>query len=142
MAPTSFPQPRGVSEEVLSGKPNCYEQDTKGDDASARRGMMYYVATDQVGTPRVVFNAAGVVVKEQQHDSFGRLQSDSAPSFELPVGFAGGLVDDATGLVQFGLRSYDPSAGRWTARDPALFRGRQMNLYTYVGNNPIRLMLS
>ncbi|NLW37702.1 MAG: RHS repeat-associated core domain-containing protein, partial [Peptococcaceae bacterium] len=54
-------------------------------------------------------------------------------------GYAGGIADPDTGLVHFGLRDYDPAAGRWTARDPILFNGQQGNLYVYVNNNPVNL---
>src|SRR5205085_1791525 len=70
-------------------------------------------------------------------DSFGRVLSDSNPAFDLPLGFAGGLVDATTGLVRFGFRDYDPAAGRWVARDPALFHGAEINLYSYAGNDPV-----
>lgn len=33
--------------------------------------------------------------------------------------------------------SYDPSIGRWTAEDPSAFEGGDVNLYRYVGNDPI-----
>ena len=52
----------------------------------------------------------------------------------LPIGFAGGLTDPDTGLARFGMRDYDPAIGRWTARDPILFKGGQENLYMYCGN--------
>jgi RHS repeat-associated protein len=104
-----------------------------------RGGSRYYVATDQVGTPRVVSNAAGQAVKVLEYDTFGALVSDSNPAFELPVGFAGGLEDRTTGLVRFGFRDYDPAAGRWTARDPVFYGGGQSNLYVYVSNNPVSL---
>jgi RHS repeat-associated protein len=78
-------------------------------------------------------------VKVLTYDSFGRVLTDSAPSFSLPIGYAGGLADPDTGLVRFGYRDYDPAAGRWTARDPSLYGGGQENLYAYVGDDPIRL---
>ncbi len=107
--------------------------------ALRRNGSLFYVAADQVGTPKVVADAAGSVVKVLSYDSFGNLISDSNPSFDLPIGFAGGLRDASTGLLRFGFRDYDPAAGRWTARDPILFQGKQANLYVYVANNPISL---
>ena len=107
--------------------------------AMERNGTRYTIATDQTGSPRVVADAAGQVVKTLEYDSFGGILSDSAPGFDLPIGFAGGLNDAVTGLVRFGYRDYDPAAGRWTARDPILFGGQQANLYVYVGNDPINL---
>jgi RHS repeat-associated protein len=52
-------------------------------------------------------------------------------------GFAGGLYDPDTGLVHFGAREYDPLIGRWISKDPILFHGGQVNLYVYVGNDPV-----
>jgi RHS repeat-associated protein len=54
----------------------------------------------------------------------------------LPIGYAGGLTDPATGLAHFGFRDYEPASGRWTAIDPALYGGGQANLYAYAGNDP------
>ena len=105
--------------------------------AMKRGENWYYVGADQVGTPKVVTDAVGNVVKTLAYDSFGRLLGDSNPAFDLPIGYAGGLADPDTKLIRFGYRDYDPEAGRWTARDPLLFQGGQTNLYVYVGNNPV-----
>ena len=105
--------------------------------AFQRGGVWYYVAADQVGTPRVVSDATGNIIKTLEYDSYGVLIADSNPGFDLPIGFAGGISDRVTGLVRFGARDYDPVIGRWTAKDPALFKDRHMNLYVYAQNNPI-----
>jgi RHS repeat-associated protein len=99
----------------------------------------YLVATDQVGTPRVVTDTSGQILKRLEYDSFGVPLSDTNPTFELLIGFAGGLNDPDTGLVRFGLRDYDPESGRWTAIDPILFAGGQLNLYAYCGSDPVGL---
>jgi uncharacterized protein RhaS with RHS repeats len=39
--------------------------------------------------------------------------------------------------VRFGARDYDARVGRWTSEDPIRFRGNQINLYVYAGNDPI-----
>ena len=124
-----------------SGVATVYTYDEGGRMFALRRGdAWYYVASDLLGTPRLVADAGGTVTKSLEYDAFGRLLSDSNPAFDLPVGFAGGLADSVTGLVRFGARDYDPEAGRWTARDPVLFRGHQVNLYAYVGNNPVQMV--
>jgi RHS repeat-associated protein len=105
--------------------------------ALERAGARYYVATDHLGTPRVVADALGSVVKEIDRDSFGRLIADTNPGFHIAIGFAGGLDDTRTDLVRFGMRDYDPLAGRWSARDQTLFAGRALNLFTYAANDPI-----
>ncbi len=107
--------------------------------ALERGGVRYYVGSDQVGTPRVIADASGAVLRAVEYDAFGRIVADSAPGFDLPVGFAGGLWDPASGLVRFGLRDYEPASGRWTGRDPLLFDGPEGNLYLYAGNNPLAL---
>jgi len=105
--------------------------------AMDRAASRYYIAVDQVGSPKVIIDTTGTVTKSFEFDSYGQLLSESNPSFEFPFGFAGGLRDKLTGLVRFGYRDYNPDSGRWTARDPVLYQSGQLNHYVYVGNNPI-----
>jgi RHS repeat-associated protein len=105
----------------------------------SRAGQTYHVVTDEVGSPVEVMDRSGAVVKAVTYDAFGNVRSDSNPAFRLPIGFAGGLQDPATGLVRFGLRDYEPASGRWTARDPIFFAGGQLDLYAYAGNDPVSL---
>ncbi len=99
-------------------------------------GTTYYLAYDQVGSLRAVADSTGNIVKRIDYDSFGNIISDTNPTFSVPFGFAGGLHDRDTGLVRFGLRDYDTSIGRWTAKDPIDFKVRDINLFGYVGNQP------
>ena len=100
-------------------------------------GSTYYLLTDHLGSPRVVTDSAGQVVKAVEYDAYGNVISDSNPTLNLPFGFAGGLKDSDTGLIRFGFRDYDPQTGRWTARDPIGFAGGDANLYGYVLSNPL-----
>jgi RHS repeat-associated protein len=103
-------------------------------------GATYRVITDRVGSVRLVIHAGdGSVAQRLDYDSFGRVVLDSNPGFQ-PFGFAGGLYDSDTGLVRFGARDYDPSIGRWTAKDPILFAGNQTNLYVYAYNDPVNFV--
>ena len=99
--------------------------------ALERGGERYYVGTDAVGSPRIVVKASdGSVVRTVTYDSFG-VEKEITGSFELPIGYAGGLRDSVTGLVRFGLRDYDPAAGRFTASDPIVLprqRGEPLHL--------------
>lgn len=94
--------------------------------------------SDHLGSPRLVVNASGTIVETIDYDEFGSVTSDSAPG-TIPFGFAGGLYDPDTKLVRFGARDYDPSMGRWTAKDPLRFKGGQLNLYVYASNDPVNL---
>ena len=64
---------------------------------------VYYLAYDQVGSLRAVFDNAGSEIKRVDYDSFGNVLSDSNPTLAVPFGFAGGLHDRNTGLVRFGV---------------------------------------
>ncbi len=129
---TAIKDDAGTLSEYYYDQFNCLVAIKKG-------GTIYYVATDQQGTPKVVSDVAGNIIKTMEYDGYGRIIDDSNPGFNLPIGYGGGISDSDTGLVNFGMRDYDPAAGRWTARDPIFFDGHQGNLYVYVGNNPVNL---
>ena len=64
---------------------------------------------------------------------------DTLPNLTLPVGFGGGLEDPDTGLVHFGYRDYDPSVGRFTAKDPLGDTGGDHDLYDYCLDDPVSM---
>src|SRR5262249_49860682 len=100
-----------------------YVDGTGAPDYMIKGGHTYAFLKDARGSVRlVVGSATGSVVQRIDYDDFGQVTSNSNPGFQ-PFGFAGGLYDDATQLVHFGLRDYDPSVGRWTAPDPVTFSG-------------------
>jgi RHS repeat-associated protein len=102
-------------------------------------GVTFRIITDQVGSVRLVVNTAtGAIAQRMDFDTFGNVLQDTNPGFQ-PFGFAGGLYDPDTRLVRFGRRDYEPSTGRWTAKDPVGFAGGSTNLYSYVRNRPIDL---
>ena len=70
----------------------------------------------------------------------GSIISDTNPAIHIPFGFADGLHDRDTGLIRFGARDYDPTLGRWTAKDPIDFAGGDANLYGYVQNDPVNFI--
>jgi RHS repeat-associated protein len=123
-----------------SGNLSVYEYDDFGSLFALKRDTaLYYVTTDQLGTPRVVCDVNGQSIKVLDYNSFGQLIADSRPVFDLPIRFAGGLLEADTELVRFGFRDYDSVAGKWTAKDPILFSSGDFNLYGYVVNAPINL---
>jgi len=107
--------------------------------ADTPQGRIFF-AYDQVGSLRAVSDEAGTVLKRLTHDSYGNVISDSNPALDIPLGFAGGLTDPHTGLTLFGARDYDPTLGRWIAKDPIGFAGGDANLYGYCLGDPVNLV--
>ena len=97
----------------------------------------YRILSDERGSPVLVVNATtGAVAQQITYDEFGNVLADTNPAAQ-PFRFAGGLYDTDTKLVRFGARDYDPSIGRWTAKDPTRFDGGDMNLYNYALGDPV-----
>jgi RHS repeat-associated protein len=109
--------------------------------AFERGSARYYVGSDHLGTPKVITDNTGSVKKIWEYDSWGVRTTilDNDATIDLPIGFAGGIPDDATGLVRFGFRDYELGTGRWTAKDPIFFKSGQFNLFLYPGNDPVNL---
>jgi RHS repeat-associated protein len=105
--------------------------------AMTQGGNKYYLVYDQVGSLRAVTDSTGTVIKRVDYDTFGNILADTNAGFPVPFGFAGGLHDRDTELVRFGVRDYDPSVGRWTAKDPIGFAGGDDDLYGYTLDDPV-----
>ena len=119
-----------VSRFVYGTKINVPEYMTKGADT-------YRFVTDHLGSVRLVVNTAtGIIAQRIDYDEFGNVLLDTNPGFQ-PFGFAGGLYDPQTKLVRFGARDYEAETGRWVAKDPIKFKGRQTNLFLYALASPI-----
>ena len=85
---------------------------------------------------QIINTATGATIQQIDYDEYGNVLHDSNPGF-TPFGFAGGLYDPATKLVRFGARDYDAVTGRWTTKDPTLFKGSELDLYCYCSCDPI-----
>ncbi len=100
----------------------------------------YQFLTDHRGSVRLIVKVSdGSVQLRRDYDEFGTITFSSG-SLDQPFGFAGGVYDSETNLVQFGERDYDAETGRWTSKDPILFAGGDTNLYGYVLSDPINFI--
>jgi RHS repeat-associated protein len=114
-----------------------YGTRTNVPDYMIRGGTTYRIVTDHLGSPRLIVDTAtGTAAQSIGYDEFGNMLTDSASGFQS-FGFAGGLYDADTKLVQFGARDYDPETGYWTATDPINFGGGSSNLYSYAFSDPV-----
>lgn len=102
--------------------------------------MIDGVIHEQVGSPRLIVDvASGEVVERIDYDEFGNVLDDSNPGFQ-PFGFAGGLYDRTLNLIRFGARDYDPTLGRWPAKDALGFAGGDSSVYNYVHGDPVNFI--
>lgn len=108
--------------------------------AMERNRGQYYIANDPMGTPLVVFDTRGFVVKQMNFDPLGVLESDSNPNFEFTFGFQGNIYMHEIRLIFIKSRPYDPELGRWMSPDyPGVFEAlktlttkpSQLNLFQY-----------
>ncbi|KAL1116307.1 hypothetical protein AAG570_005802 [Ranatra chinensis] len=105
----------------------------------------YYVATDQCGTPVMIFNQYGEGIREIMRSPYGHIVYDSNPYLYLPVDFCGGLLDQVTSLVHMpGGKVYDPLIGQWMSPMwqsvvQKLANPTKLHLYRFNGNDPINV---
>ena len=104
-----------------------------------RADRKFLFVRDHLGSVRTVVDAeSGEVAQRLDYDAFGNVTRDTNPGFQ-PFGWIGGHYDPDTKLLRLGARDYDPSAGRWLAKDPAGYAGGDLNLYRYAANDPVNL---
>jgi RHS repeat-associated protein len=112
-----------------------------------------WLLTDQLGTPRMVFDESGALANVKRHDylPFGEELASGVGGRSTTQGYSGDNVrqkftgqerDTETGLDYFGARYYASMQGRFTSPDEFLNSGRlespqTWNRYTYVLNNPL-----
>ena len=107
---------------------------------------LYRIAQDHLGSVRMVIKVSGgnpctdcgTVAQRIDYDAFGTITTETGAGFQA-FGFAGGLVDPDTGLVQMGARWYRPAIGRFISKDPTRFDGGA-NLYAYANSDPVNFV--
>ena len=106
---------------------------------------LYYVHTDQLGTPRAVSDSVtGKVVWRWGGEPFGANAPNERPdgdgvNFVFNLRFPGQYFDVETGLSYNYYRYYDPIIGRYVTSDPSGLAGG-LNTYGYVNANPTTYM--
>jgi len=92
-----------------------------------------YYHQDGINSVVATSDQAGNVVAAQLFDAWGnRIQSTG----NIPQYGYTGREPDATGMIYYRARYYDPTLGRFISRDPIGLQGG-LNQYAYVNNNPI-----
>lgn len=98
-----------------------------------------WMGSDHHGsTTTHAINAFTAVEQVRRMDPYGNPRGPAPHDWPGQQSFVGG-VEDPTGLIHIGARSYDPTTGRFVSVDPILALGddQQINGYAYAHNNPI-----
>ncbi len=91
--------------------------------------------TDGLGSTLGLADDAGTLQTQYTYDAFGNTSNSGASSTNSSK--YTGRDDDGTGLYYYRARYYSPSTQRFISEDPIGFGGGDVNLYAYVGNDPI-----
>ena len=101
----------------------------------SQNGQNYSYLYDGNGNAVSLVDGSQTPAAAYAYEPFG-LQIMSNGSLDQPMRFSTKRYDSSTGLIDFGYRYYSPALGRWLSLDPIAEKGG-INLYAYVGNNPI-----
>ena len=96
-------------------------------------GRWVYLHANALGTVLAYTDADGERIATAAFDPFGVVQE--APA-DLPLFYAGRLVDREAQLVHMRARFYAPELGQFLTPDPSLLEGGE-NAYVYVENQPL-----
>ena len=94
--------------------------------------------TDGRGSTLALADDIGTLQTQYTYDAFGNTTTTGATSTN-PSKYTG-RDDDGTGLYYYRARYYSPSLQRFISEDPAGFGGGDVNLYSYVGNDPVNFV--
>lgn len=94
-----------------------------------------YFTQDHLGSTTALTNSLGNVVSQVSYDGFGNSAGNSFTRYD----YTGRERDSDTGLLYYRARWYDPKVGRFISEDPIGFKGGDVNVYGYVGSNPVNL---
>jgi RHS repeat-associated protein len=128
----------GVISTITSGTETDYLRDPDGNLLAVIAGSStYYPLVDTRGSVVALTNSTGAKVSgaTYRYDPYGNLISTAPTGIGAtnPFRYNGGYSDPATGLIHYGARWYNPTAGAWTQPDPS----GQNPGYNYAGSNPI-----
>jgi RHS repeat-associated protein len=111
--------------------------------ATENNGNLYLYHLDRIGSPIMITNEDGNIVKEKKYEAFGNLVwSDGTYNDNREFT---SKEKDPTGFHYFGARYYSGDIGRFLIPDPytlypgniKLFNPQELNPYVYCTNNPL-----
>lgn len=126
-------------------------RDYDGDDRGGSKTSLRYQVADHQWSVRLELEAgqdsdgAAAVVSREEFAAYGattllqqqQQQQQDGDEDGKTYRYTGKEKDDAIGLLYHGRRYYCPWLGRWASPDPIGLAGGGLNLYAYVGGNPV-----
>jgi RHS repeat-associated protein len=91
--------------------------------------------TDKIGSTVALSDSAASTPTNYSYEAFGKATQSGAPDSNATM--FSGREDDATGVMYFRARYYDPRIGRFISEDPLGLAGGLANLYSYTGADPV-----
>lgn len=86
--------------------------------SQTQAGTTSYTLPDGQGSLRALTNSSGAITDTFRYDAFGNLLGHTGTTSSA-YGYGSQRYDAASGLYALRARSYDPTTGRFLARDPA-----------------------
>jgi RHS repeat-associated protein len=105
-----------------------------------RNNKTYFYHRDSLGSITSLTDETGNIVQEYRYDSFGNITYIKDPNFIQPFTFTGREFDPESGLYYYRERTYDSYTGTFPSVDPIEFGAGDVNLFRYVGNNPVNFV--
>jgi len=126
----------------LDGSNNIVARYTHGPEVDEplireESGVSSFYHADGLGSITELTDTLGTVAQSYTYSSFGTIESQLDPTLVQPYTYTAREFDPETGLYFYRARMYDPFVGRFSQEDPFRFSVGDLNLYTYVANNPI-----
>src|SRR6185312_10501984 len=90
---------------------------------------------DALGSTIALGDGTGVLQTQYTYEPFGFVSQTGAASTSSYK--YTGREDDGSGLMYYRARYYHPRLQRFIAEDPMEYLSNDVNMYTYVGDNPL-----
>lgn len=108
--------------------------------AQVQDGQSYYYHADGLGSILALTDSGKNIVQRYTYDTFGMLTSVLDSEFGNAYAYTAREWDRELGLYYYRARYYDPMEGRFISKDIVGFTAGDVNLYGYVGNQPVNFV--
>ena len=99
----------------------------------------FFYHAEGLGSVTELTDTSGTVAQSYAYSPFGQIEFQLDPTLVQPHTFTSREFDLESGLHFYRARTYEAITGRFLQMDPIGFAGG-INLYTYVGNNPMNIV--